>query len=278
MFSSFCTVKPVMSGDCLIVSARGSIARAKMRGESGQPCLVPFDIGNCLEKNPEEKTVAEGQVYKERIASYIGPVKPNLWRTFWRYSQLTLSKAFSASKERRTESIGDVLAIWIRSSIRRVPSLACLPRMNPTWSEEIKSGRILFTLFANNLEKNLISLLRSEMGRQLAGSSRDFPGFGNYCCIFKILDCIWLFHHFFLHFCMEMGWPKNPHNSAIVFFFFYGVMGKKTIFFHSDFYGYGYSNYVYFLLFTTYCKTYVLQYIVKWPLSYYTLPLASGRV
>lgn len=108
----------------------------------------------------------------------MGPVKPNLVKTYCLYNQWTRSKAFSASIESSTESAVAVLTSWIRFRTRLVPSLACLPWINPTWSGEIKSGKILFTRLAIYLEKKIISQFSSEMGRKLVGLSNGFPGLG----------------------------------------------------------------------------------------------------
>lgn len=48
--SSSWNLRPEISGDFRIISAKGSIERVKIREKRGNPCLVPFDIENCLEK------------------------------------------------------------------------------------------------------------------------------------------------------------------------------------------------------------------------------------
>lgn len=60
---------PVIVGEDLILSARGSIERAKIRGDRGHPCCVPLVMGKWYEKKTVVKTEADGQVYKEHIAS-----------------------------------------------------------------------------------------------------------------------------------------------------------------------------------------------------------------
>lgn len=47
--------------------ARGSIARAKRRGERGQPCLVPLSMEKGSERNPIYETYAFGLWYREEI-------------------------------------------------------------------------------------------------------------------------------------------------------------------------------------------------------------------
>lgn len=81
-------LRPDSPGKLRIVPARGSIRRAKIYGERGQPCLVPLVMGKEWEKKPEVKTVVEGEVYSEVIASKIGTVNPNLYNTLHRYDHL----------------------------------------------------------------------------------------------------------------------------------------------------------------------------------------------
>lgn len=53
-----------MFGLVLISWARGSIAKAKRRGERGQPCLVPLSILKESDLNPEYAICAFGLWYK----------------------------------------------------------------------------------------------------------------------------------------------------------------------------------------------------------------------
>lgn len=50
-----------MPGCDLTASAKGSITRSKISGDRGQPCLVPLEILNGLDKIPLAKTFAEGR-------------------------------------------------------------------------------------------------------------------------------------------------------------------------------------------------------------------------
>lgn len=47
------TSKPQMSGLALIRAAKGLITSANNKGDKGQPCLVPREIGKGSERNPE---------------------------------------------------------------------------------------------------------------------------------------------------------------------------------------------------------------------------------
>lgn len=65
----------------LIRSASGPIIRLHISGDSGQPCLVPFDIRKGTDRVSPENTRADGLEYRTVIALCICPVKPNLVRT-----------------------------------------------------------------------------------------------------------------------------------------------------------------------------------------------------
>lgn len=97
-------------GEILVVSAEGLIIGTKIHGDNGHPCLVPLDIGKGLEKKPEVNTETDGQVYNALMASYIGPMNPNLVRTFWTKYPIHPIKRLLASKEINIESEGDLLA------------------------------------------------------------------------------------------------------------------------------------------------------------------------
>lgn len=68
-------VKPFISGQVRIYMARGSISRLKIKGDRGQPCLVPFVMLNGLDSAPDVNTRAEVLEYRARIADNILPVK-----------------------------------------------------------------------------------------------------------------------------------------------------------------------------------------------------------
>lgn len=87
----------------LMACARGSITMAKIKGESGHPCLVPLAMLNGVDVIPDVQTRALGEEYRFSIAVRIVPDSPNLHMTFSMYFQLTLSNAFSASRERKGE-------------------------------------------------------------------------------------------------------------------------------------------------------------------------------
>lgn len=52
---------PVILGWDLIVSARGSISRLNIEGEKGQPCLVPLQMENALDRTFDVYTCAHGE-------------------------------------------------------------------------------------------------------------------------------------------------------------------------------------------------------------------------
>ncbi|MEE6525445.1 hypothetical protein FKM82_025455 [Ascaphus truei] len=85
-----------------ILAARGSIVRAKRRGDKGQPCLVPFVIGNLCAVPLGSLIAADGFWYSARTPSRNESLKPNFCKVLSKNSQLILSNAFSASKLRRT--------------------------------------------------------------------------------------------------------------------------------------------------------------------------------
>ena len=47
------TSNPLTSGLDLIKAAKGSIAKANIKGDRGHPCLVPLPIGKVSERKPE---------------------------------------------------------------------------------------------------------------------------------------------------------------------------------------------------------------------------------
>lgn len=72
-----------MLGFCLIWAARGSIHRAQSNGESGQPCLVPFEMGKEVDAAKGVLIEAGGVAYRCLIALRNGPESPDFqgWRT-----------------------------------------------------------------------------------------------------------------------------------------------------------------------------------------------------
>ncbi|MEE6521061.1 hypothetical protein FKM82_023985 [Ascaphus truei] len=81
-----------------ILAAKGSMVRAKRRGDKGQPCLVPFRIWNLSEFPPGSFTIADGFWYSAFTPSKYVSLKPNFSNVLVRKSQSILSNAFSASK------------------------------------------------------------------------------------------------------------------------------------------------------------------------------------
>lgn len=72
--------RPRTSGFALIKAAKGSITRANNRGDRGQPCLVPREMGKGSERNPEYCTYACGWLYKALIQPRKCGPKPQRWR------------------------------------------------------------------------------------------------------------------------------------------------------------------------------------------------------
>lgn len=104
---------PEIGLDVLMGSARGSMARSKIIGDRGQPCLLPLVIWNVDEIISATYTLAEGVVYRAMMAEIILSENPNLVKTACRYPQWTLSNAFSASRERSREGVPGLLAKWV---------------------------------------------------------------------------------------------------------------------------------------------------------------------
>lgn len=96
---------PDIRGCALIASASSSITREKISGESGHLCLVPLVMLKGVEVMPEVCTLTEGEEYSSKIALAKVPCKPNFCSTSLRYSQCTLSNAFSVSRERSKEVV-----------------------------------------------------------------------------------------------------------------------------------------------------------------------------
>ena len=117
-----------------MAAARGSMKMVNREGESGHPCLVPLCRVNLCEVCPLVMTVAVGEVYSVLTQLINDSPKPNLLRVWMRNDQLTLSKAFSASKV--VMMVGWLcVAEWcmILNSLRVLLD-ECLPFMNPVWS------------------------------------------------------------------------------------------------------------------------------------------------
>lgn len=71
----------------LMVCASGSITMAKIKGESGHPCLVPLVIIKGSDVMPDIQTRALGEEYIFRMADRIVPDKPNLPSKVSKYVQ-----------------------------------------------------------------------------------------------------------------------------------------------------------------------------------------------
>ena len=100
-------------------------------GESGHPCLVPLCRGNGLDMVPFVITVAMGEEYRVLIQSMNDSPKPNFCNVEKRNLWLTLSKAFSASRE-----VMMVLRLLDPEMVIRLKSLRmlseeCRPLMKP---------------------------------------------------------------------------------------------------------------------------------------------------
>ncbi|KAG9463502.1 hypothetical protein GDO78_021608 [Eleutherodactylus coqui] len=162
----------------LTVSANGSMIRANIRGDKGHPCLVPLEIANGEERHPEERTLADGAEYRDKMADLMGPEKPNLPRVASRNPQCMRSNAFSASSAKSRAGVLFLSATMTRFRNRRVPSGACLWGTNPTWSVATRRGRIERSLMLRSFAYILTSVFRREMGRKLAGDVLSFPGLG----------------------------------------------------------------------------------------------------
>ncbi len=94
---------PLMSGFWRMAAAKGSMklvreSEKEREGESGHPCLVPLCSVKLCDVSPLVVTVAEGIVYKILIQLINDSPKPNFCNVVNKKFQLTLSKAFSASK------------------------------------------------------------------------------------------------------------------------------------------------------------------------------------
>lgn len=58
--------KPEISGCVIIFSVRGSISRLNIKGDKGQPCLVPLEIWKGWDNIFKLYTCAHGNKYKAR--------------------------------------------------------------------------------------------------------------------------------------------------------------------------------------------------------------------
>lgn len=72
---------PEISGEDLIHAAKGSMQRANISGESGQPCREPLEMSKGEDRNPEVTTLADGEVYRDSPAWGMESLKPNLVKT-----------------------------------------------------------------------------------------------------------------------------------------------------------------------------------------------------
>lgn len=107
---------PSIAVDALIKAAKGSMMRAKMIGERGQPLSVPLEMLIGFAMTPETETWPVGVECRDIIADVIQPEKPNFVKTALRNCQWNLSKALSASSNRSTVGLWvilDVLRRWI---------------------------------------------------------------------------------------------------------------------------------------------------------------------
>lgn len=103
--SVFDTITPCNSDVCLMYWASGSINRAKRVGLRQQPCRVPRKSSKLFEDRlPFIFILAIGLLYKACMHAMKLVLNPNFLITINRYSQQTLSKAFSAS--RLTKAVG----------------------------------------------------------------------------------------------------------------------------------------------------------------------------
>lgn len=73
----------------------------KQKGGEGQPCRVPFEMSNGSEEVPFTNTAAEGWEYRDITLEIKYVPRPSCSSESRRNLQLTLSNAFSASKDRR---------------------------------------------------------------------------------------------------------------------------------------------------------------------------------
>ena len=103
---------------------------------------------NGEDRESAEYTCAEGLEYRAIMALWIEPENPNFDNAEERYPQCTLSNAFSASRDRRTEGVPEHPTWWMMSIIILVASDACRPLVKPDWSTCIREGRILTNLLA----------------------------------------------------------------------------------------------------------------------------------
>lgn len=98
---------PLLSGWAQIVLRKGPRASIKMRGESGEPCQVPFHIVHKVsikcQREPLTLTQAEVVEYSEANHRLIPDPSPICSYVVCRKIQSTLSNAFSASAEKSTK-------------------------------------------------------------------------------------------------------------------------------------------------------------------------------
>lgn len=107
----------------------------------------------------KKKNVAEGLVYNVETAESMGSWRPHFCRVAMRYPHCTPSKVFLVSNAKMTVAIFSTIFRRLNSLL--VPSEACLPLTNPTWSAFTNEGVIL----ANLLAKMLGYIFRSVFNR-----------------------------------------------------------------------------------------------------------------
>lgn len=90
---------------------------------------------------PLVSTLADGVVYKALIAVRILQLNPNVDRVWNVNPQCILSNAFSASSDKNSAGVFEHSKAERIFRILLVPSGACLPLTNPTWSDLTREGR-----------------------------------------------------------------------------------------------------------------------------------------
>lgn len=131
-------------------SKNGSSVETNNIGDSGHPFLVPIHICNGLEVIPFALTSAGGN-NKELLSKGSLRGNPMCSNVDCKKSQVTLSKAFSASVDNSSMGIDLAFAWWMRLRVHIVQSLASLPGIKSVWSKCINVGRKFLILFANGL-------------------------------------------------------------------------------------------------------------------------------
>lgn len=106
--------------------------KGKSNGENGHPCLVLFEMLKEEEATKGVLIEADGAAYKCLFALRNGPRKPKCSRVVNMKGQLSLLKAFSASRLSSSAAIFCLLAMSIKLMTLLVLSPACRQGTKPT--------------------------------------------------------------------------------------------------------------------------------------------------